>query len=303
MNSGFDPDQTTPSNQPKWHTFQPNQSLAEIADNYGLALSQLMEANDLSSTSVIFPGQKLLIPNKEQPRVQLQIPTQHIVIRGETLGSIANRNGLKVTVLQELNGLHAGSILFPGTSLVLVGEKVADETVSTDSHSPKHCLIHGYHKVKPGDQLSRIAAFHGVSTQALLMANDLSWNSVVSPGSKLIVPISHTPYTCPALVQLSTSSLDIAVELITKGNQLGLSEFGLVVALCLEMQRSGLQAELGSKQLTEEMLTRISKLAESELISVRETLNLIGFSQLAEGASLWEPSAWFWLYRIKSNNE
>jgi len=303
MNAGFDPGQSASSGQPIIHVFRPNETLAEIAAKYGLELTQLMEANNLNASSFIFPGQKLVIPGKRLTPVVPVVPAEHLVTRGETLLSIANKYGLKVYLIQEINGLHSESILFPGTTLRLVSDKSKEPELSQDSRAPKHCLVHGYHKIKPGDQLSRIAAFHGVSTQALLMANDLSWNSVVSPGSKLIVPISHTPYNCPSLVELSTSSSDIAQELISVGEKLWLSEFQLVVALCLEMQRSGLQADLGSKQLTEELLVKLSELEDHDLTSVRETLKQIGFEQLAEGASLWEPSAWYWLYRLKSKNE
>jgi hypothetical protein len=135
------------------------------------------------------------------------------------------------------------------------------------------------------------------------MANGLNWNSVVAPGSKLVVPISHTPYNCPSLVELSTSSLDIANDLVALGQKLWLSEFQLVVALCLEMQRTGLQADLRTRQLTEDLLVKLSELDDSTLTSVRDTLTKIGLGELAEGASLWEPSAWYWLHRIKSNNE
>ena len=303
MNAGFEPEHNGSSAQPKTHVFKPNETLAEIATTYGLELSKLMEANNLGPTSFIFPGQKLVIPSKSTIPVPSILPQEHIVLRGETLLSIANMYGLKVSVLQDINELQPGSILFPGTTLKLISTKPQEPEISKDSRAPKYCLVHGYHKVKAGDQLSRIAAFHGVSTQSLLMANDLSWNSVVAPGSKLIVPISHNPYNCPSLVQLSTSSFDIATELVEVGLKLWLSEFELVVALCLEMQRSGLQADLRSKQLTEDLLVKLSELDDSELTSVRATLELIGFTDLAEGASLWEPSAWFWLHQIKSNNE
>lgn len=283
--------------------FLPNENLAEVAQKYGLSLNALLEANKLSPNSFVFPGQKLLIPTKRAPEAPKPIPLEHEVRVGETLASIALLYGMKPSELQLINSLDSSSILFPGTTLKLVADKPPAVEVSSDSRSPKHCLVHGYHKVKPGDQLSRIAAFHGVSTQALLMANGLNWNSLVAPGSKLVVPISHTPYNCPSLVELSTSSLDIAKDLVALGQKLWLSEFLLVAALCLEMQRTGLQADLRTRQLTEDLLVKLSELDDSTLTSVRDTLTKIGLGELAEGASLWEPSAWYWLHRIKSNNE
>ena len=303
MNPGFDQDQPVSSDQPKVHVFLPHENLSEIANKYGLTLSELLAANNLNSSSFIFPGQKLILPNQNPLPKVTETPYEHIVNQGETLVGIADLYGLRVNTLQEINSLHPGSILFPGMKIRLIADKSNTPEVSTDARAPKHCLVHGYHKVKSGDQLSRIAAFHGVSTQSLLMANQLSWNSVVSPGSKLIVPIAHTPYNCPSLVQLSKSSFDMASELVAVGKKLWLSDFELVVALCLEMQRSGLQAELGSKHLTEALLVKLSELEDKNLLSVRETLKEIGLSDLAEGSALWEPSAWFWLHSIESNNE
>jgi N-acetylmuramoyl-L-alanine amidase len=292
-----------PSNpeRPVLHTFLAGQSLIDIALQYGVSLSELTEANQLSQQSILFPGQQLIIPILPKPSLAPLIPETHTVITGETIHSIATKYGLAASLLQKINGLGDGAILFPGTVLKLINQNSVElETVS--EVFPKHCLIHGYHKVQLGDQIPRIAAFHGVSTQSVLTANNLGWNSIVSPGAKIIIPISHTPLTCPDLVSLSETSKTMAERIVELGTELALREIQIISALCLEMQRSGLQPELGNMSMVEDLIKNIETV-ESPFSNVFEILNAAGFGDYSTGAARWEPSAWLWLHQIRSNSE
>jgi len=295
------PDNGNSAPNPAIHTYQTGESLVEIAISHGVSLDDLCSLNGLTPASILFPGQIIRIPNRITEPEKPQLPANHVVTTGETIKTIAELYDLSVSELQKINNLSETAVIFPGTVLSLTATKIAISSTSTKS--PKHCLVHGYHKVKPGDQLARIAAFHGVSTQALLSANDLSWNSIVSPGSKLIIPISHGPLDCPKLVQLSETAFGIASQLVKKAEEMLISDFGIVIALCLEMQRSGLMPELGNKALSEQLITKVASLESIENKSVREVLSELGYDQLAEGASLWEPSAWLWLHQVRSKGE
>lgn len=284
----------------KTHVYLPGQSLMDIAISNNISLQELLLANGLSKQSILYPGQKLRIPSKVAPRVEKTKPESYIVSAGENLKEIADKFELELAELLEINQLSIDSAVLPGTKLNLV--KVAKPLFSS-TRTPKHCLIHGYHKVKPGDQLNRIAAFHAVSMQALLTANGLSWNSVVTPGSKIIIPISHTPLNCPSLVQLTETAFQLANRLVSFAEASNLSEYQIVVALCLEMQRSGLLPELGNKSLQEKLVADLASIVDSEQFSVEQVLQVVNYKDYAEGASLWEPSAWLWLHQIKSISE
>lgn len=268
---------------------------------HGVSLEQLCLANGLTEQSMLFPGQKLTIPDTSVSTSASEPPSTHVVSAGETTVSIASRYGLTLEDLRSFNNLTSDAVLFPGRILKLLAPA---QEISVDSpKTPKHCLVHGYHKVKAGDQLARIAAFHGVSTQALLTANNLSWNSVVSPGTKLVIPIAHTALNCPSLVQLSETSFSIARDLVNIATKLALAEFAIVAGLCLEMQRSGLLPEMGNRQLMQQLVVDLSEVELMENIGIREVLSRAGYIELSEGASLWEPSAWAWLHHIRSNRE
>lgn len=282
------------------HIFRNGENLIDIAVRYGIALEDFLNMNNLSEQSVLFPGQKLQIPVEVENFQEREIPTSHTVKVGETLPSIAQRYRLSASELQKFNNLTGNAMVFPGTVLRLSAE--TKQKVSGLENPPVHCLIHGYHKVKAGDQVARIAAFHGVSTQALLSANGLSWNALVTPGSKLVIPISHGALDCPNLVQLSETSSSIARTIVDSARERDLAEFSIIVALCLEMQRSGLLPDLGIRQQTERLLSDLALVAEPARLGVRVTLEQVGYIELAEGAAKWEPSAWLWLHQIGSKS-
>ncbi len=283
------------------HTFLAGQSLIDIALQYGVSLAELTEANQISQQSILFPGQQLIIPGKPKTLEPKAIPESHTVNPNETLQSIAAKYSLATETLQKINGLGDGAILFPGTVLKLVGTTTENSEPVPDSF-PRHCLIHGYHKVQLGDQIARIAAFHGVSTQSVLTANNLGWNSIVSPGAKIIIPISHTPLTCPDLVPLSSTSRTMAEKIVDLATDSLLQDLQIISALSLEMQRSGLQPELGNISMVEDLVKSIKQI-QAESRTVFEILNSAGFSDYANGAAKWEPSAWLWLHQIRSNSE
>lgn len=280
------------------HVFQNGENLIEIAISHGISLEELLKLNGLTEQSMLFPGQRLKLPEKIAKPEFVEKPTSHIVKSGETLASIANLYQLSAAELQKFNNLAGSTMIFPGTILQLSAKP--NPQSSFLENAPQHCLIHGYHKVKPGDQLARIAAFHGISTQALLTANSLSWNAVVTPGSKLVIPISHGAFDCPNLVELSETANSIATAIVQSAKALELVEFAIIIALCLEMQRSGLLPDLGIRQQTDKLLIELKSVADPARLGVRLTLEQVGYIELAEGAAKWEPSAWLWLHQIGS---
>ena len=287
------------------HLVTPGQNLAVIAQIHGLSISELTKANGMTEQSLIFPGQKLVIPIPVEDEVTTVAPTEHLVALGESIFAIAARFGISVTALQKLNDLTDTSILFPGTILKLVADKTSDtldQPTKLERPFPAHCLVHGYHVVKTGDQPSRIAAFHGVSTQALLTANGLSWNAMLYEGQKLIVPISHGPLNCPALVILAPTSFGTAQKYFQVAKEQDASDYLIVNAFCLEMQRSGLVPEFGVLAAAKELISKLSLVVGLETLNVKQALTQAGFEDLAAGASLWEASAWSWLSEVRETD-
>ena len=93
------------------HVVRHGETLSSIATRYGVKLSQLRRANNLSSrSSLIRTGQKLRLPGAAAAR-------SHVVRRGESLTRIASRYGVGLGDLLSANTLTLKSIIHPGQVL------------------------------------------------------------------------------------------------------------------------------------------------------------------------------------------
>ncbi|KTR06075.1 LysM peptidoglycan-binding domain-containing protein [Curtobacterium luteum] len=119
------------------------------------------------------------------------VPTSYTVRQGDTVSAIAARYGLSAQEVLVRNGLGWNTIIHPGQTLHLASTPAVQaapaRTTTTSSTGSYH--------VRSGDTVSGIASRIGVSTQALLRANNLSQRSVIYPGQTLRVPSASAPST------------------------------------------------------------------------------------------------------------
>ena len=95
----------------------------------------------------------------------------HTIRRGESLGKIAQKYGMSVAQLKQLNGLR-GNTIVAGRKLKVSGTQMASNTQ--------------YYTVRRGDTLSSIAKRHRNVTVAQLMKNNNIKNAnAIRPGMKL----------------------------------------------------------------------------------------------------------------------
>jgi LysM repeat protein len=104
---------------------------------------------------------------------------------GDTLTSIAARNGTTVDALVATNGLSSANLIFVGQTLRLPGGGAAPAPAAPAAPSSG-----GGYTVQPGDYLSVIAENHGVSQDALMAANGISNPNLIFAGQELRVPVS-----------------------------------------------------------------------------------------------------------------
>lgn len=90
-------------------------TLVGIARSNGIALDALLQANGLTLTSLIVPGQELVIPEA----APVASGETYTVAAGDTLGGIANRLGVRLGALLTVNGMNANSLIVPGQELQL----------------------------------------------------------------------------------------------------------------------------------------------------------------------------------------
>lgn len=97
------------------YTVNVNETLPEIAQNFGVSVDDLISYNNLSPTTRLFPGMIIIIP-PTRPRPPLQ--RTYTVRRGDTIYSISRMFGVSVRSIMNRNNLLF-PIVFPGQRLII----------------------------------------------------------------------------------------------------------------------------------------------------------------------------------------
>jgi LysM repeat protein len=103
-------------------------TVSAIARRHGVTVQAVLSANRLGWSSIIYPGQKLVIPGKPVPasstKAAAPAPASapaavHVVAAGDTVSAIAHRHGVTVNAVLAANGLSMSSIIYPGQKLAI----------------------------------------------------------------------------------------------------------------------------------------------------------------------------------------
>ena len=141
-------------------------TLYSIANKYGMSVQELKDLNKLTNNTLSI-GQQLVVSEANAGTLDT-----YTVKAGDTLYSIANKYGLTVNELKQLNNL---------TSDILSIGQVLNISNSNTS-LPSNTYI-----VKSGDSLYSIAKKYGITVDALKNANGKTSN-LLSIGEILVIP-------------------------------------------------------------------------------------------------------------------
>ncbi len=141
-------------------TVKDGDSLAGLAWRNGVRLSALLRANSITLTTVIHPGDTLIIPPgtaagtsptparttssatttpAAAPATSSNADTTYVVRAGDALAGIAWRNGVKLGALVSANDISTTSVILPGQSLRIPPATMpvpVRRTVTTTSTAP-----------------------------------------------------------------------------------------------------------------------------------------------------------------------
>ena len=328
---------------PIQHKVKSGETLAQIATRYSIKLPTLLALNELQERSLIFPGQLLKVRavNPSKTVEPVSSAKEHLVETGETLTQIAKRHGISLASLLKANRLTK-------TSLIFVGQRLEVPAVTADANpsakSPvggnlvgkptSICIFHGFHKIKAGETISKLAAVFGVTTQALLTANKLTSTSTIYISQKLVVPAVHNALNCPKLTALTDEMRENAAEIISIARRLAVSDYGIVIALATAMQESSLRnisfgdrdsvglfqqrpsAGWGTKaQILNSAFSIRSffggatgpngagtrgllDIANWQIMPLTQAAQAVQISAFPNAYAKWEPSAWNWLVEL-----
>jgi len=191
---------------------------------------------------------------------------------GDTISGIAQRFGVSTQSVLSANGLGWSSIIYPGQTIVipgvadltqvieldevieepLVDEPVVEEPVVESAPAEPEPVVEeappapvtSSYTIVSGDTLSGIAAKFGISTESLMAANGLSWSSVIYSGDTLVIPGASAPAVSTAssgVAGLTEEMAQNAAIIIAVGRELGVSDYGIVIALATAAQESTLR--------------------------------------------------------------
>jgi len=122
-----------------------------------------------------------------------------IVRPGDTLGAIAARYGTTVARLVALNLIRNPDLILPGQVVVLAP---SSGTGSGETSAPGSVVLH---VVRPGENLTRLAASYGTSIAAIVRANGLANPNWVEIGQQLRIPVAASSTSRPGSSATRTS--------------------------------------------------------------------------------------------------
>ncbi|KAB2335681.1 peptidoglycan endopeptidase [Bacillus mesophilum] len=138
-------------------------TLWKISVSQQVSVQNLIAWNQLSN-STIYPGQTLSLVD---PNSQQNVGANYIVKSGDSLWSIASKNGISVQLLMSYNQLTSNTIY--------VGQKLKLSGASTSSIVSSEGTTY---TVKSGDTLWNIATRHGITVASLKAMNNMTADTI-----------------------------------------------------------------------------------------------------------------------------
>jgi N-acetylmuramoyl-L-alanine amidase len=185
----------------KVHIVKKGESLYKIAKAEKTTIEQLAAANNLSKTSILQIGQKLVIPtaiakadaapsptttvSAPAPSASVDGDNRYTVKAGDSLWKIAKNNGITVAMLKQANNLTKDTLRV-GQKLVIPAKAAAAAPVTTtalttEPNQPTYIVL-------ANETLAIIAHKHGVKVEDLMRVNKLTTSTRLTAGQKLIIP-------------------------------------------------------------------------------------------------------------------
>jgi len=237
------------------YTIVAGDTISAIAERFGVSTISVLLANGLGWSSIIYPGQTIVVPGATAPSDSPVIDQREspVVLRDDSAAG-SNLVGRPLTGQTPAGQTPTGRtpstsapVDVPAGPVTETQEPSAQPTPPAESAPPAPpAPQNGSYVIVSGDTISAIASRFGITTQALLDANGLSWSSVIYGGQNLVIPgVTTPPPSPPAGVQsvagLTDDMAGHARTIIQVGRELGVPDYGIVIALATAMQESSLR--------------------------------------------------------------
>ncbi|MCK6064974.1 MULTISPECIES: LysM peptidoglycan-binding domain-containing protein [Microbacterium] len=125
---------------PADHVVVAGGTVSTIAARYGLRTPDVLAANGLDWSSVIYPGQVLRLAAPAPAAAAAPAPSPvavlHTVQAGDTVSAIARGNGVSTQAVLDANGLTRESIIYPGQTLAIPAPVLSAAPAAAASPAP-----------------------------------------------------------------------------------------------------------------------------------------------------------------------
>ena len=148
---------------------QPGDSLYNIANDFGVAMSDLIAANDIVDANTISVGAHIIIPGLEGIN---GILNKESISYGDTLRSISRRDQIPEDLLRQLNHITSPSELYAGEKLT---------SLQKDNFTPLSTRL----SLEPGGTLLEAAVLAQTDAWTLATLNNLKGSWAAIPGDIL----------------------------------------------------------------------------------------------------------------------
>lgn len=178
----------------------PNTNLTGLAQKIGLSWDEFSGMNPAFRRSASHPGRTTTayVPPEKAAEASSWVASsdarvkgtwkEYKIRKGDSLSSIASRNGVSVAAIREANGFR--NLPKPGTVIVIPGGTARAASGGAPS---------GSYVVQPGDTLSALARNWGCSVDSIRNANGMGPKETsLRLGQRLHVPGSSTRQSAPA---------------------------------------------------------------------------------------------------------
>ena len=165
--------ESEPAGLLKDHIVKRGETLSGLSAKYGVSITSIMTANNLTSANVLRVGQHLLIPASSDITLQ-----SYTVKEGDTLTELAQRFQTNPTEIKKTNALVNSDYLRTGQKLSIPIDQ---------SHADRLTLSGKWitYVVKRGDTLWDIAKAFGVVLEKLMLWNNLGSHTNLQVGDRL----------------------------------------------------------------------------------------------------------------------
>jgi LysM repeat protein len=174
------------------HVVYKGQRLGSIAKRYNVSIEALCQANGIVRRDPIHPGQRLVIPSRNDTRAADEksrtVSPGAPKVKAETAAVASSKSH---SVLTEKANTEKANTVSKTAALdkPTLSRATPDPALAAASAvTPLATFGALSHRVKAGESLSAIAVHHGTNVKTLLRANNLSRDKVIRVGQVLVIP-------------------------------------------------------------------------------------------------------------------